>query len=432
MSTTASETRPASTPAFGPAPQLVDPQRARHLLETAGIDLLCVKQDEHLYYLSGYISDASRCHFYDDWACVAWPRSASIPGALFVPDYDLAYMVTRPSWLPELRAYGSEWSSAGSLLKEINAGVGIETELRAPLRELFARTRPGLKATMTEAVLAYVDAHFGSAPLTIGCDDLRYGQVLAQALGGRATIVDARPVLRRIRAVKSEAEIDVLRQAALINDRAMARAAAAVRSGGPWRDMVDAYRVSLAGEGAKPLGERGMLFNGGPDGSFVLDPAYIEAKRFRGGDTVLLDCISEFRLYHADMARTAVVGEPTARQRQLHRAVVEALAAAEAQMRPGTHTSTITEVAARVLRQLGLEPRWTTLVSHPIGLRVFDYAEPEHEFGGWQLEAGMVMNFEVFYRDPQEGGMHFEDTVVIRPNGLEIFSPTGRDLIVAN
>ena len=420
------------TPAVAhPAIPLVDATRAQRFMAADGVDLLCVKNDEHLYYLSGYFSDSSRCHFYDDWACVAYPASPSIPGTLFVPDYDLAYQVTKPTWLPQLRAYGSEWSSAGSLLKEIYAGVGVETELRAPLRELFARTRPTLAATLTGAVTAFIDEHFAGRTLTIGCDDLRYGAVLHRALAGRATIVDARPLLRRIRAVKTEPEIDLLRKAALINDRAMAAAGAAIRRGGPWGDMVIAYRSVLAREGAKPLGERGMLFNSGPDGAFVLDHEYIEAKRFAAGETVLLDCICEHRLYHADMARTAIVGEPTTRQRLMHHAVIEALRAAEALMVPGKHTADIAKAAAEVLAKHGLNPRWTTLVVHPIGLEVFDYAEPEHVFGGWMLEPGMVMNFEVFYRDPQEGGMHLEDTVVVRPEGLEIYSRSSRDLIVA-
>jgi Xaa-Pro aminopeptidase len=307
----------------------------------------------------------------------------------------------------------------------------VETDLRTPLRELFARTRPTLAATLTGAVTAFIHEHFGGRSLTIGCDDLRYGAVLERALSGRVKIVDARPLLRRIRAVKTEAEIDLLRKTALINDRAMAAAAAAIRRGGPWSDMVIAYRGVLAREGAKPLGERGMLFNSGPDGAFVLDHEYIEAKRFAAGETVLLDCICEHRLYHADMARTAIVGEPTQRQRQMHHAVIEALSAAEALMVPGKHTADIADVAASVLAEHGLNPRWTTLVVHPIGLEIFDYAEPEHVSGGWMLEPGMAMNFEVFYRDPQEGGMHLEDTVVVRPGGLEIFSRSSRDLIVA-
>ncbi len=415
-----------------PAAKLVDEARARRMLAAAGVDLVCVKSDEHLYYLSGYFSDSSRCHFYDDWACVAYPTSASIPGTLFVPDYDLAYQVTKPTWLPQLRAYGSEWSSASSLLKEIYAGVGVETELRAPLRALFAKTRPTLRATLTDAVTTYIDEHFSGRRLTVACDDLRYAEVLRQALGDRVTIVDARPILRRIRAVKTEPEIDLLRHAARINDRALERAAAAIHPGTPWAEMVLAYRAVLAREGAKPLGERGMLFNSGPDGAFVLDHEYVESRHFAAGETVLLDCICEYRLYHADMARTAVVGEPTATQLHLHRAVTDALAAAEAAMRPGRHTTDVAKIAATVLEKHGLEPRLTTLVVHPIGLEIFDYAAPEHAFGGWEIEANNVMNFEVFYRHPREGGMHFEDSVVVREDGLELFTRLGRDLLVAN
>ncbi len=414
-----------------PADRLVDVDRARRILADDRIDLLCVKDDEHLCYLSGYRSDAALCHFYDDWACVLFPASASLPGALCIPDYDLAYEVTHPTWLPEVRVYGSEWSSAASLLKEIDAGVGVETELRAPLRRLFAATRPTLKPTMTDAVTAFVDAHFPGGTLTIGCDDLRYGIVLQAALGARARIVDARPTLRRIRAVKTEIEIGILRTAALINERAMQAAASAIRAGVRWGAMVDAYRSVLAVEGAKPLGERGMLFNSGPDGSFVLDHDYVEGKSFQAGETVLLDCISQYRLYHADMARTAIVGEPTPRQRHMHRAVVDALEAAEDRMKPGAHTDTLASAAAEVLSGHGLAPRLTTLVVHPIGLQVFDYAAPEHITEGWVLEPGMVMNFEVFYRDPSEGGMHFEDTVVVRPGGPERFTRSERQLFAA-
>ena len=431
MSATTSGAVEARASIAHPAIPLVDGERARRLLAAAGIDLLCVKDDVHLYYLSGYFSDSSLCHFYDDWACVAYPTSASIPGTLFVPDYDLAYQVTKPTWLPQVRAYGSEWSSAGSLLKEIYAGVGVETDLRVPLRALFAKTRPTLAATLTGAVTAFIDEHFAGRPLTIGCDDLRYAAVLERALGGRATMVDARPLLRRIRAVKTEAEINVLRTTALINDRAMTAAAAAICRDGPCADMVIAYRSVLAREGAKPLGERGMLFNSGPDGAFVLDHEYYEAKRFQAGETVLLDCICAYRLYHGDMARTAVVGEPTPKQVQMHRAVILALEAAEAVMRPGAHTASIAKIAAEVLAKHGLNPRWTTLVVHPIGLEVFDYAEPEHASVGWMLEPNMVINFEVFYRDPQEGGMHLEDSVVVRADRLDVLTCSGRGLIVA-
>ena len=244
------------------------------------------------------------------------------------------------------------------------------------------------------------------------------------------TTVDARPVLRRIRAVKTEAEIDLLRATARINDQALLAARAAIAPGRPWKDMVLAYRGVLAREGAKPLGERGMLFNSGPDGAFVLDHDFGESQRFRRGETVVLDAICQYRLYHGDMARTAVLGEPSAKQRRMYDAVTATLAEVEAATAPGRHTHDITRLATGVMEKHGFDARMTTLLFHPIGLEIFDYADSAHIAGGWMLEDRQVVNFEVFYRDAAEGGMHLEDSIVVRDGGPETFSRFSRDLIV--
>ena len=38
--------------------------------------------------------------------------------------------------------------------------------------------------------------------------------------------------------------------------------------------------------------------------------------------------------------------------------------------------------------------------------------------------------FEVFYRDPEVGGVHLEDTVLVTPTGLEHLSALPRELII--
>ena len=40
------------------------------------------------------------------------------------------------------------------------------------------------------------------------------------------------------------------------------------------------------------------------------------------------------------------------------------------------------------------------------------------------------MNFEVFYRDPEYGGIHLEDTVLVTDRGVDHFSTFSRDMIV--
>lgn len=417
---------------FEPTPpvRLVDPERCRRVMAENRLDALIATGDENLYYLSSHAPDSVLAHFYDTWDAAILARHVDAPPCLIISEYDLAYCVTHPTWMPELRVYGAEWSSAAGLLDRINRGIGVDTELRRPLRELYQRTLPKRTSNLIEAILSYIQDELPSGALRIGFDDLRLGAAVQARLGSRLEAVDGLPALRRSRLVKTPAEIELLRAGAGVNDAAVAAAAAAVVKGRPWYDMVRAYRRVLADRDAKASGERGMLFGAGPDGSFVLDHRYAEAKRFAAGDSVVLDAICTYRMYHADMARTAVVGEPRKRHRELYDAVRESLQTSERSLRPGVHTREIEKGAAEILRKHGLEPGLATLVFHPIGLNVFDYASPEEAANGWTVDDSTAMNFEVFYRDPEFGGIHLEDTVLVTGRGIEHFSKYSRDMIV--
>ena len=125
------------------------------------------------------------------------------------------------------------------------------------------------------------------------------------------------------------------------------------------------------------------------------------------------------------------MGEPRKRHLELHEAVKTALEIAEDRLRPGVRTMDVAAAAADVLRQHGLDPDAMTLVFHPIGLNIFDYASPEDGFVGWVVDSDTVMNFEVFNRDPEYGGMHLEDTVLVTDRGLDHFSTFPREIVVA-
>jgi Xaa-Pro aminopeptidase len=230
--------------------------------------------------------------------------------------------------------------------------------------------------------------------------------------------------------VKTEPELALLRKAAQINDVAVREAAAAAVSGRAMLDMVNAYRMSMVLQGGVFMGRRGMMFGAGPDGGFVLDNDYAEAKVLSKGDVVVFDCIGKYELYHCDIARTGVVEEPSARMSRLHEAVREALEASEANLRPGVNTEELKAIAAGVLAKRKLSLELTTLAWHNVGLDVVEYAHPSERSKGWVVEPGMVMNFEIFHRDPDIGGVHLEDSVHVKADGLEYFSTLPRDVIV--
>jgi hypothetical protein len=195
------------------------------------------------------------------------------------------------------RTYGSDWSSAATLLKDIDAGIGLETPLRTPLRAAFEKTRRTFTGSMVAAIEGYLAAHFPGREVTVACDDLRFARKLEQALPGRVRTVDARPVLRRIRAVKTEAEIDVLRATARINDRAC-RPPPRPSRGGPRKRWCGA---ACSRAGAKP-GRRGT-FNSGRTAPSCR-PRVRESQTFRPARTVVVLPICQYRLYHGGSAPT--------------------------------------------------------------------------------------------------------------------------------
>ncbi|UCE32158.1 MAG: aminopeptidase P family N-terminal domain-containing protein, partial [Burkholderiales bacterium] len=129
----------------GPLP-LVDPlvhrERARQVMDELELDALFGCSDENLWYLSSHAPDSVLCHFYDNWAVAVLPRRDGAPGCLVTSEYDIAYTATHRTWMPEIRFYGAEWSSASGLMKEIRDGAGVDTDLRGPLRALDDETRP--------------------------------------------------------------------------------------------------------------------------------------------------------------------------------------------------------------------------------------------------------------------------------------------------
>jgi len=414
-----------------PPLRLINLPRAYAVMKEQGLDAMVATTHRNLYYASGHMPDSVLGDFQDLTAAAVLPGDAQRPPTLVASDYDLAYLVTRPTWMPQLRMFGAkERSSATFLLEVLSRGIGIETALREPLRASYAQTRKTVEPDVYAALARAVDDSIPAGPVRVAFDDLRVGLEVRRRLGDRVEVIDALHHFRKVRMVKTPAEVALLSKAAAINDIAVLEAAAAATSGRPLSDMVNAYRLSMVRQGGTFLGQRGMMFGAGPDGGFVLDNNYAEAKILAKGDAVVFDCCGKYELYHCDLARTGIVEQGSPRLTELYMVVREALEAAEAKLKPGANTEDLKEIAATILSRGGLDLKLTTLAWHNVGLDVVEYAHPSDRTKGWIVEPDMVMNFELFHRDPDIGGVHLEDSIHVTANGLKYLSTLPRDVIV--
>ena len=238
-------------------------------------------------------------------------------------------------------------------------------------------------------------------------------------------LVDAGGEVRRLRLTKSDSEIEKLDRAAAITDAATEQVLSRLRAGQTEADVafvIGSVIGELGGTLAFP-----SLVQSGPNSALPhLEPSN---RKLDGGDLVLLDFGAAFAGYKADTTRIAVVGEPSAKQREMHRIVLEAHDAAIAAVRPGVTTGDVDAAARRVIEAAGYGENFFHRVGHGIGLE--GHEDPSLDPGSRTvLQPGMVFTIEPGVYLPGFGGVRIEDDVVLVDGGCRVLTKADRTLRV--
>lgn len=404
---------------------LLNRARLSEQLAADGLDAVILATEPNIVYGSGFASEFMLGRFEDNVAAVLLPRDPDVPPALIVAEFDLPYLAERPSWIDDVCVYGSPWSSVGAFM-----GATLEAKLDTALRHRLLALRARVKPKQQPDLVAALAAAIRARKLTrLGCDDLRLAARLAgQGIGGDAGIADALWTMRRVRLVKTADERAIMTQGARLNAAALEAVVATGKPGLREAELTSVYRRYLAEHDARHLGDRGMMFGPGDASSFSL-PLSAE-RRLAPGDAIVLDCLGTWQGYYMDLARTGVVGAPTAAQKHRYDAVLTALRAVEDTMKAGTHTQAVRELVRDTIAGFGLRRELVSVTTHALGLEVFEFPYPDSLAAGFALEAGMIVNTEVFYRDPELGSFHLEDSVAVTATGCSLLHSVPRDLVV--
>ena len=237
-------------------------------------------------------------------------------------------------------------------------------------------------------------------------------------------------VMHRLRAVKSEQEIDLLRQACAITKAGFERVARFVKPG--------VNEVELEAEFAHEFIRRGGGFAYSPiiaSGKNACVLHYVENDQpCRKGELLLLDVGANYANYNSDLTRTIPVsGRFTRRQRQVYDAVLRVLRAVSTAATPGKLTKDWQKEAESFIEKelvdLGLlkmaeirkqdpdRPAFKKYfmhgVGHPLGLDVHDVGLTVEPFQpGWVLtvEPGIYIKEEGF-------AVRLENDILVQEGG---------------
>ncbi len=251
-------------------------------------------------------------------------------------------------------------------------------------------------------------------------------EALRENLAPRARLCPVSGLVEKLRAVKSPAEITLVRKSVATCSKAFARAVRRIRPGVRERDLAAEIDHQMRKLGAERPAFDTIVASGARSACPHAEPT---DKTIDNNELVLIDMGAQQQGYASDMTRMLHLGAPPRRVRHLYKAVLEAQLAGVDAVRAGISASAVDRRAREVLRKHGLAERFSHSTGHGLGLEIHE--EPRiGRTGRAHLEKGMVITVEPGVYIEGFGGIRIEDTVLVTEDGCEVLTPTSKELLV--
>jgi Xaa-Pro aminopeptidase len=249
---------------------------------------------------------------------------------------------------------------------------------------------------------------------------------LAKELGKAVKLKPADRHAEQLRMVKSAEEIAAIRLSVKTCSLAFERAVKKIRLSMSELDLAAELDYQMRRAGAQ-----------GPSFDTIVATAERSAfphaqptaRRLESNRLLLVDMGASQDGYASDMTRMLHLGKPGRNAMRLYTAVREAQQAGLEAVRPGVRASAVDRASRDSLRRVGLDKLFSHSTGHGLGLEIHE----EPRLGknvDTLLEPGMVVTVEPGVYQEGFGGVRIEDTVLVTQTGVEVLTPTSKELLV--
>jgi Xaa-Pro aminopeptidase len=363
-----------------------------------GADLAFLPPSADLQYLTGVprdIPNYGAVMHPGGWLEGAW-ISPHHPPVLALPRMTAEFGGLSDIQSIELRVL-DDWGNPASLVSEIVAGLDLPPTPRIAISD----------KTSGETVVAL------------------------QSLLPNASFVSATAILRQMRVVKSEAEIELMRVAGELTLAAYAAVCEKLRHGMTELDIVSEIDYQLRRHGSLGPSFTTSLYCSGPEHPLRFGKREETWRRpLRPPVAVLFDFGAAYQGYCYDFGRTVFFGEPDSEFQRIYQLVMDSQAAGMAAMRAGQVTAAeVDQAARRVITVAGYGKAFRHRLGHGIGM---DVHEPPFLTAGDEtvLQAGMLFTVEPSITQFNSFSARVEDVVVVREGGGQPLTAGFRELRV--
>jgi Xaa-Pro aminopeptidase len=231
-------------------------------------------------------------------------------------------------------------------------------------------------------------------------------------------------MVEELRQVKDATEIENLKEACRISDKALELTLPCVKPGVSEIEITAELEYNMKTNGAEDIsfqtialsGPKTSLLHGRPDN-----------KKIEVGDFLLFDFGALYGGYHADISRTFVVGKASAEQREIYQVIRKAQHEAVQSLRHGVEGVLPDNVVRRNIPEKYIRFYYPGL-GHGVGLQIHEapFIKSDADF---KFQSGMVVTIEPGLYIPGWGGLRIEDSVLISEDGPRSLTHFNRDLI---
>ncbi len=247
-------------------------------------------------------------------------------------------------------------------------------------------------------------------------------QQLSERLEG-VELVATTGEVEQLREIKDREEIQAIRRAVDLAQRAFGVIRAALRPEQTEKDLAAALEHQI-----RCFGGSGCSFTPivGVGPRAALPHAVLSDRQVGESDFVLVDWGARDALYVSDLTRMLVTAKIPPKLETVYQIVLQAQQAGIDAIKPGVTMEDVDAAARQVIEQAGYGKRFGHGLGHGIGLQVHEM--PRLAAGQKKpLKAGMVVTVEPGIYLPGWGGVRIEDDVLVTRSGREVLSTLSRE-----
>lgn len=282
------------------------------------------------------------------------------------------------------------------------------------------------KADVLDSILETA-AQLNITKLAFEAHDLSYESYMAYVdkLQG-IELIPAGKWIEKLRIVKDDAEIRIIREAALLADNTFNHIVGFIQPGMRELDIALEMEFFMRRHGATSTSFETIVASGERS---ALPHGVASERVVQSGEFVKLDFGAYYQGYCSDITRTVMLGKPTDQHRTIYNIVLEAQLATLEGIRPGMTGREADAIARNIITKHGYGDLFGHGTGHGIGMEIHE--SPRLSLtGDIVLEPGMVVTVEPGIYIAGFGGVRIEDDVVITSSGVDILTQAPKDFIV--